>query len=119
MCHSQWSSSRFPRAAPMPPWAVPVWERVGYSLLSTATFALPDISIAAIRPAPPPPTTTASNLWYIATPLWEPQNRYADPYQLSEPGWKDRMLCAPTTRKTKVTRYRVDRTTTRHPLEWR
>ena len=29
VCHSQLSSSTLARAAHMPPWAAPVWERVG------------------------------------------------------------------------------------------
>src|SRR5512139_2666944 len=65
MCHSHRSSSMLPNAAPMPPCAVPVWERVGYSLVSTATLPTWPSSRAARRPAPPAPTITASKEWYI------------------------------------------------------
>src|SRR5664279_975137 len=47
----------------MPPCAAPVWDRVGYSLVSTAVRArLPD-SRAARIPAPPAPTITTSYVW--------------------------------------------------------
>ena len=46
----------------MPPCAAPVWDRVGYSLVSTAVrLRLPDSS-AARMPAPPAPTMTVSYL---------------------------------------------------------
>src|SRR5256885_16686144 len=68
MCHSQWSSSWLPSAAQMPPWAAPVWERVGYSLVSTALLTpLRASSSAAQRPAPPAPTMTA---WYSWIAVW-------------------------------------------------
>ncbi len=44
----------------MPPWAAPVWERVGYSFVMTAVFAFGPASIAARIPAPPAPTMTTS-----------------------------------------------------------
>src|SRR4029453_14814318 len=62
VCHSQLSSSTFARAAHMPPWAAPVWERVGYSLVMTAVRARLEASRAARRPAPPAPTITTSKV---------------------------------------------------------
>src|ERR1700687_5695872 len=63
MCHSQWSSPMLPSAAPMPPWAATVCERVGKTLVSTATRSPPmESSSAARSPEPPAPTMTASNL---------------------------------------------------------
>src|SRR5574337_1372239 len=56
-----------PSAAPIPPWAAPVCDRIGYSLLSTATLAWGASSRAARNPAPPPPTTIASNSGPFAT----------------------------------------------------
>src|SRR3954463_10436957 len=47
----------------MPPWAAPVCERVGYSLVSTAVRARWPDSMAARIPAPPAPTMTTSYLW--------------------------------------------------------
>src|ERR671919_720801 len=44
----------------MPPCAVPVWDRVGYSFEMTAVLTSPAASRAARRPAPPAPTITAS-----------------------------------------------------------
>ena len=61
MCQRQSSSPMLPRAAEMPPWAATVWERVGKTLVTQATFspcwAAPR---AARRPEPPAPTTTTS-----------------------------------------------------------
>src|SRR5215217_6011607 len=67
VCHSQLSSSTFARAAHIPPWAAPVWERVGYSLVITAVRARRELSSAARRPAPPAPTITTSKVccWVI------------------------------------------------------
>jgi hypothetical protein len=48
-------------AAPMPPCAAPVCDRVGYSLLITAVLAPREAYSPAISPAPPAPTTTTSN----------------------------------------------------------
>jgi len=54
----------FPRAALIPPCAATVWLRVGNSLDIHAVLnpasARPK---AALRPAPPAPTTTASYSW--------------------------------------------------------
>src|SRR3954447_24902267 len=47
----------------MPPWAAPVCDRVGYSLVSTAVRARWPDSMAARIPAPPAPTITTSYLW--------------------------------------------------------
>ena len=44
----------------MPPWAAPVCDRVGYSLVSTAVRACCVDSMAARMPAPPAPTMTTS-----------------------------------------------------------
>src|SRR5207248_1436835 len=60
VCHSHESSSTLASAAHMPPWAAPVCERVGYSLVRTAVWHFPAVSMAARSPAPPAPTTTAS-----------------------------------------------------------
>src|SRR5215216_157702 len=67
VCHSQLSSSTLARAAHIPPWAAPVWERVGYSLVITAVRARRELSSAARRPAPPAPTITTSKVccWVI------------------------------------------------------
>src|SRR4030095_9332844 len=67
VCHSQLSSSTLARAAHIPPWAAPVWERVGYSLVITACRAPRELSSAARRPAPPAPTITTSKVccWVI------------------------------------------------------
>ena len=52
-----------PSAAPTPPCAATVCERVGKTLESTATLRPVSASCSAARsPAPPAPTTTASNL---------------------------------------------------------
>src|SRR3954449_7854781 len=60
VCHSQLSSSTLARAAHMPPWAAPVWDRVGYSLVRTAVRTRVEDSSAARMPAPPAPTMTTS-----------------------------------------------------------
>src|SRR6185369_11109098 len=60
VCHSQLSSSTLARAAHIPPWAAPVWLRVGYSLVSTAVRTRGPASTAARIPAPPAPTITTS-----------------------------------------------------------
>src|SRR6185295_17572582 len=63
MCHSQLSSDMLPREAPMPPWAATVCERVGNTFESTATDSPASASCSDARmPAPPAPTTIASNL---------------------------------------------------------
>src|SRR6185369_7820585 len=63
MCQCQLSSPEFASGAAMPPCAATVCERVGKTLLSTATLRLARASSSAARiPAPPAPTTIASNL---------------------------------------------------------
>src|SRR6266513_1739537 len=63
MCQSQLSSDMLPSAAPMPPCAATVCERVGNTFDSTATERPPSASCSEARiPAPPAPTTIASNL---------------------------------------------------------
>ncbi len=63
MCQSQLSSDMLPSEAPMPPCAATVCERVGKTLDSTATDNPASASCSDARmPAPPAPTTTASNL---------------------------------------------------------
>src|SRR4029453_971664 len=68
VCRSQLSSSTFARAAHIPPWAAPVWDRVGYSLVITAVRARRELSSAPPRPAPPAPTITTSKVccWVIS-----------------------------------------------------
>ena len=63
ICHSQLSSCTLPKDAEIPPCAATVCERVGKTLDKTAvcTPALDNCN-AARKPAPPAPTTTASNL---------------------------------------------------------
>src|SRR5689334_22781897 len=52
-----------PSEAPMPPCAATVWERVGKTLDSTATFRPASASCSEARmPEPPAPTMTTSNL---------------------------------------------------------
>src|SRR5437764_1669290 len=63
MCQSQLSSDMLPSAAPMPPWAATVCERVGKTFDRTATERPASASCSEARiPAPPAPTTMASNL---------------------------------------------------------
>src|SRR5574340_23692 len=63
MCQCQSSSLTLPSAAVMPPWAETVWERVGNTLDASATLKSDLASCsAARRPAPPPPTITASKV---------------------------------------------------------
>src|SRR4029450_4682480 len=52
VCHSQLSSSTFARAAHIPPWAAPGWERVGYSLVITAVRARRERCTRAPAPGP-------------------------------------------------------------------
>ena len=73
-CHLQSSSVMFPSAALIPPCAATVCERVGNNFVMHAVFRpCSDIPIAARRPAPPAPTTTASYSWsmivYAAVPV--------------------------------------------------
>src|SRR5712671_4016305 len=75
MCHSQESSPMLPSAAPMPPCAATVCERVGKTFDSTATERPLSASCsAARRPAPPAPTTTASKLRLATTTLDSPED---------------------------------------------
>src|SRR4249920_3164110 len=63
MCHSQLSSPILPSAAPMPPCAATVCERVGKTFERTATRSPACAASSDARiPAPPAPTITASNL---------------------------------------------------------
>src|SRR5664279_5220545 len=63
MCQSQLSSPMLPSDAPMPPCAATVCERVGNTLDNTATDNPASASCSDARmPAPPAPTTIASNL---------------------------------------------------------
>ncbi len=61
MCQRQSSSPMLPSAAPMPPWAATVWERVGNTLVMQAVFS-PAATMPSVArsPAPPAPTTTTS-----------------------------------------------------------
>src|SRR3954469_17869022 len=62
MCQCQLSSPELASGAAMPPWAATVCERVGNTFERTATFRLARASSSAARmPAPPAPTTIASN----------------------------------------------------------
>src|SRR5512140_1288673 len=63
MCQSQLSSPMLPSAAPTPPCAATVCERVGNTFDSTPTLSPALASSSAARsPEPPAPTITASNL---------------------------------------------------------
>src|SRR5207245_4754169 len=74
MCHSHESSPMLPSAAPIPPCAATVCERVGNTLESTATLKpASDNCSAARRPAPPAPTTTASKLRFATATLASPE----------------------------------------------
>src|SRR5258706_1987140 len=76
MCHSQLSSPMLPSAAPMPPCAATVCERVGNTFESTATRRPAwASSSAARRPEPPAPTMTASNLRIGVVISSPPQDR--------------------------------------------
>src|SRR5207302_6539836 len=62
MCHSQLSSDMLPSDAPMPPCAATVCDRVGNTFDNTATERPASESCNDARmPAPPAPTTIASN----------------------------------------------------------
>src|SRR6185436_3662978 len=63
MCQSQLSSDMLASAAPMPPCAATVCERVGNTFDSTATDSPASASCSDARmPEPPAPMTIASNL---------------------------------------------------------
>src|SRR6266702_2060203 len=75
MCHSHESSPMLPSAAPIPPCAATVCERVGNTLESTATLKPASESCsAARRPAPPAPTTTASKLRFASATSGSPED---------------------------------------------
>src|SRR5437763_649589 len=75
MCHSQESSPMLPSAAPMPPCAATVCERVGNTLESTATRRPASASCSEARmPAPPAPTTTTSKLRRVRATSDSPQD---------------------------------------------
>src|SRR5690606_25689352 len=80
MCQYQLSSAMLPSDAPMPPCAATVWERVGNTLDSTATFSPASANCSEARmPEPPAPTITASKRrdgsdLLIATNLHSPKN---------------------------------------------
>src|SRR6185437_9964053 len=62
MCQCQLSSVELASGAAIPPCAATVCERVGNTLVSTATFSSARASSRAARiPEPPAPTTIASN----------------------------------------------------------
>src|ERR1700730_8979096 len=76
MCQCQLSSVEFASGAAIPPCAATVWERVGKTFDSTATFKLERASSSAARiPEPPAPTTMASNLRTCSVTS-SPQNLY-------------------------------------------
>src|SRR6266851_283842 len=82
MCHSHESSPMLPSAAPIPPCAATVCERVGNTLESTATLnPVSDNCSAARRPAPPAPTTTASKLRLATATLDSPEELHR-PYRV-------------------------------------
>src|SRR3990172_9031516 len=63
MCQCQLSSEELASGAATPPCAATVCERVGKTLVSTATLTPARASSSAARiPEPPAPTTIASNL---------------------------------------------------------
>src|SRR5581483_8994564 len=81
MCQSQESSLMLPSAAPMPPCAATVCERVGNTLDRTATRKPASASCReARRPAPPAPTTTTSKLRRVNAATLDP------PEDLQRPG---------------------------------
>src|ERR1043165_4160452 len=85
MCQSQLSSPMLPSAAPMPPCAATVCERVGNTLESTATRrpALASSSEARI-PEPPAPTITASNLRTGTAMASGPPKDRGGPHEIEE-----------------------------------
>src|SRR6266702_2693798 len=92
MCQSQWSSPMLPSAAPMPPCAATVWERVGNTFESTAPRKPWLASSSAARsPEPPAPTMTASNLRMGIVISAPPQDR-SGPHQVEEEREPDRHL---------------------------
>src|SRR2546425_9149906 len=93
LCHIQLSSPMLPSAAPMPPCAATVCERVGNTFESTATRnPAPARSSAARRPEPPAPTMTASNLRTGGVmSLSSPEDRGA-PHEIEKQRERDRAL---------------------------
>src|SRR5438093_72039 len=86
MCHSHESSPMLPSAAPIPPCAATVCERVGNTLESTATLKpASDNCSAARRPAPPAPTTTASKLRLATATLDSPEDLHRPAGAADEP----------------------------------
>src|SRR5258705_10169394 len=86
MCHSHESSPMSPSAAPIPPCAATVCERVGKTLESTATLKPASASCsAARRPAPPAPTTTASKLRLATVTLDSPEDLHRPAGAADEP----------------------------------
>src|SRR3977135_930521 len=89
MCHSHESSPMLPSAAPIPPCAATVCERVGNTLQSTATLTPRSDSCAGARgPAPPAPPTTASKLRLATATLDSPENLHR-PYRVVGERQKD------------------------------
>src|SRR5216683_1723247 len=86
ICHSHESSPMLPSAAPIPPCAATVCERVGNTLESTATLnPASDSCSAARRPAPPAPTTTASKLRLATTTSDSPEDLHRPAGTACEP----------------------------------
>src|SRR5712671_3222379 len=86
MCHSQESSPMLPSAAPIPPCAATVCERVGNTLESTATLnPASDNCRAARSPAPPAPTTTTSKLRLAIATLDSPEDLHRPAGAADEP----------------------------------
>src|SRR5712671_911594 len=86
MCHSHESSPMLPSAAPIPPCAATVWERVGNTLESTATLnPASDNCRAARSPAPPAPTTTTSKLRFAIATSEPPEDLHRPAAATDEP----------------------------------
>src|SRR5260221_11915912 len=86
MCHSHESSPMLPSAAPIPPCAATVCERVGNTLERTATLNPASDSCRAARgPAPPAPTTTPPKLRFAIAPSDPPADRHRPAPATDEP----------------------------------
>src|SRR4030088_1040799 len=86
MCHSHESSPMLPSAAPIPPCAATVCERVGNTLESTATLnPASDNCRAARSPAPPAPTTTTSKLRFAIATSEPPEDLHRPAGATDEP----------------------------------
>src|SRR6266404_2578702 len=82
MCHNHESSPMLPSAAPIPPCAATVCERVGNTLESTATLSpAPD----NCSPAPPAPTTTTSKLRFAIATSEPPEDLHRPAGATDEP----------------------------------